>query len=157
MWCGEYSNKWEPYKIWNSWHNISWTKIIFPLKNLFLCHLNALRSHVAIYCSAFWNVNRKSQKWAKIPQIGTVGKEHGLIFVDSTVAHGWYWMFDSYLLVLGPCAYFWPTSVKNSYETVATEARGWKWKWSNSVKTSEMDLFWCISMTNNTMNYLGFV
>ena len=111
----------------------------FSSQKFIFCYLNALRSHVAIYCSAFWNVNRKSQKWVEIPQIGTVGKEHGLIFVDSTVAHGWNWMFGSYLLVLGLCAYFWPTSVKNSYETVATEARGWKWKWSNSVKTSEMD------------------
>ena len=26
---------------------------------------------------------------------------------------------------------------------------GWKWKWPNGVEKSEMDLFWCISMTNN--------
>ena len=26
---------------------------------------------------------------------------------------------------------------------------GWKWKWPNVVGKSEMDLFWCISMTNN--------
>ena len=29
MWCGEYSNKWEPYKIWKSWYNILWMKILF--------------------------------------------------------------------------------------------------------------------------------
>ena len=27
--------------------------------------------------------------------------------------------------------------------------RAWKWKWSNGVEKSEIDLFWCISMTNN--------
>ena len=26
---------------------------------------------------------------------------------------------------------------------------GWKWKWPNVVGKSEMDLFWCISLTNN--------
>ena len=26
---------------------------------------------------------------------------------------------------------------------------GWKWKWPDGVEKSEMDLFWCISMTNN--------
>ena len=28
-------------------------------------------------------------------------------------------------------------------------ARPWKWKWSNDVEKSEIDLFWCLSMTNN--------
>ena len=28
-------------------------------------------------------------------------------------------------------------------------ARVWKWKWSNDVEKSKMDLFWCISMPNN--------
>ena len=27
--------------------------------------------------------------------------------------------------------------------------RAWKWKWSNGVEKSEIDLFWCLSMINN--------
>ena len=33
---------------------------------------------------------------------------------------------------------------------------GRKWKWSDGVKKGEIDLFWCISITNNVESYNKF-
>ena len=52
----------------------------------------------------------------------------------------------------------WISNTKSVWQLLSgthqmSPARGWKWKWSNGVGKSEMDLFWCISMANNVKSY----